>query len=58
MEPDKLSRGLACFALPPSDIRNPRRRPSLSFFKMATIRSQRQAAAPSYLRIAKRAATL
>jgi hypothetical protein len=44
--------------LPPSDIRNPRRRPSLSFFNMATIRSQRQAAGPSYLRIAKRAATL
>src|SRR5262245_56054801 len=40
MEPDKLSRGLACCALPPSDIRNPRRRPSLSFFNMATIRSQ------------------
>ena len=44
--------------LPPSDIRNPRRRPSLSFFNMVTIRSQRQAAGPSYLRIAKRAATL
>src|SRR5215472_16346235 len=40
MEPDKLSRGLACCALPPSDIRNPRRRPSRSGFNMVTIRSQ------------------
>jgi hypothetical protein len=41
-----------------SDIRNPRWRPSLSFFNVATIRSQRQAAGPFYLRIAKKAATL
>jgi hypothetical protein len=31
---------------------------ALSFFNMVAIGSQRQAAGPSYLRIAKRAATL
>jgi hypothetical protein len=54
MEPDKLSRGLAAAPFRPAifEIRDG------DHPNMATTRSQRQAAGPSYLRIAKRAATL
>jgi hypothetical protein len=57
MEPDKLSRGLACWPFRPA-IFEIRDGDHPIVFQHGDNQIARQAAGPSYLRIAKRAATL